>query len=296
MMNFRKPTDAFASTAVLISAAIWGLYWVPLRYLESVGVAEAWTVVLINLPAAAIISIAFFAQLRIHRPHLTRAVAIGILMGFTVAFFTMGLVYSSVIRVTLLFYLTPIWSTLIGMYWLNEPTTKSRWLAICMGLLGLTLLISQGGGQIPLNIGDAYGFTAGITWAVGGSMVKRYDKVPMNSLLFFQLLFAALAALFLDLISGRSPTPSLSLLVEVVPISIAISLLIILPCMLIIFWAQKFLYPGRVGLLMMSEVMVATLTASLFLPNEVMGFIEWLGAVFIIGACFVEIIASPSPD
>ena len=105
-------------------------------------------------------------------------------------------------------------------------------------------------------------------------MAKRYDTVPISSLLFFQLLFAALAALFLDLISGQSPTPSLSLLVEVVPISIAISLLIILPCVLIIFWAQKFLYPGRVILLMISEVMVAKLTASFFLPNEVTGFIE----------------------
>ena len=89
-MNFRAPTHAFASTAVLISAAIWGLNWVPLRYLESVGVAEVWTVVLINLPAATVISIPLLAQFRTHRPHLTRAVAIGILMGFTVAFFQRG--------------------------------------------------------------------------------------------------------------------------------------------------------------------------------------------------------------
>jgi hypothetical protein len=47
---------------------------------------------------------------------------------------------------------------------------------------------------------------------------------------------------------------------------------------------------------MMSEFMVATLTASLFLPNEVMGFIEWLGPVFVIVACFIEILASTSPD
>ena len=97
----------------------------PLRYLESVGVAEAWTVALINLPAAAIISIALFAKFRIHRPLLTRAVAIGILMGFTVAFFTVGLVYSSVMRVTLLFYLTPLCSTLIWMFWLSVPTPKA---------------------------------------------------------------------------------------------------------------------------------------------------------------------------
>ena len=35
----------------------------PLRYLASIGVAEAWTVVLVNLPAAAIISISFLHNL-----------------------------------------------------------------------------------------------------------------------------------------------------------------------------------------------------------------------------------------
>ena len=55
----------------------------------------------------------------------------------------------------------------------KRANTKSRWLAVCIGLLGHTLLISRGGGQIPLNIGDVYGFIAGITWAVGGAMVKR---------------------------------------------------------------------------------------------------------------------------
>ena len=109
--------------------------------------------------------------------------------------------------------------------------------------MGLTPLISQGGGQIPLNIGDFYDFTSGIIFAVGGSLVNRYDTVPISSPLFFQLLFAALAALFLDLISGQSPTPSLSLLVEVVPISIALSLLVILPCMLVIFWHKNFYTP-----------------------------------------------------
>ena len=46
----------------------------------------------------------------------------------------------------------------------------------------------------------------------------------------------------------------------------------------------------------MSEVMVATRTANLFLPNELMRHIEWVGAVFIIGACFIETLASPSSD
>jgi drug/metabolite transporter (DMT)-like permease len=82
-------------------------------------------------------------------------------------------------------------------------------------------------------------------------------------------------------------------LLQVAPASVAISIGLILPSILIMFWAQKFLFPGRVGLLMITEVLVATLTASLFLPNEAMGLFEWIGATLIVGACFVEILMHP---
>ena len=62
-MEFCEPTHASASTSILISAAIWELYWVPLRYLEGVSVAEAYTAVLIDLPTFAIISITFLHNL-----------------------------------------------------------------------------------------------------------------------------------------------------------------------------------------------------------------------------------------
>jgi drug/metabolite transporter (DMT)-like permease len=293
-MNLQNPSSNFASAAVLVSAAIWGLYWIPLRYLEGLGVAEAWTVALINIPAAAAISVLFFVHFKVQKPHLRRGFIIGIFMGLTVAMFTIGLVHSSVVRVTLLFYLTPVWSTLIGAYWLKEPITRGRWLAIAIGLLGLGFLVSQGGGDLPLNIGDFYGLASGVTWAIGGAMIKRYGDVPMPTLLFFQFILASGFALLLGAAAGLAPTPSLALLVEVASVSVAISIGLIFPSILIIFWAQKFLYPGRVSLLMMTEVMVATITASLFLPDEVMGPIEWIGACLIVGACLVEVIERPA--
>jgi drug/metabolite transporter (DMT)-like permease len=90
--------------------------------------------------------------------------------------------------------------------------------------------------------------------------------------------------------------PSLALLQQVAPASTVISIGIILPSILIIFWAQKFLFPGRVALLMMTEVIVATLTASWMLPQEAMGMLEWIGACLIVGACVVEIFEAPAPQ
>ena len=293
-MQFANPSNRFASLAVLIAAGIWGLYWIPLRYLAGLGVREDWAVALINIPAAFVALALFLWQFRSQLPHLGRGALIGVFMGLTVALFTIGLVLSSVVRVTLLFYLAPIWSTLIGSYWLKEEVTRGRWIAIAIGLLGLGFLVSQGGGQVPLNIGDALGFLSGITWAVGGAMIKRYGEVPMPTLLLFQFCLASVFALLFGALWSQGSGPSLALLQQVAPASTVISIGIILPSILIIFWAQKFLFPGRVALLMMTEVIVATLTASLLLPEEAMGMLEWIGACLIIGACVVEIFEGPA--
>ena len=295
-MQFANPSNRFASLAVLIAAGIWGLYWIPLRYLAGLGVREDWAVALINIPAAFVALALFLWQFRSQLPHLRRGALIGVFMGLTVALFTIGLVLSSVVRVTLLFYLAPIWSTLIGSYWLKEEVTRGRWIAIAIGLLGLGFLVSQGGGQVPLNIGDALGFLSGITWAVGGAMIKRYGEVPMPTLLLFQFCLASVFALLFGALWGQGSGPSLALLQQVAPASTVISIGIILPSILIIFWAQKFLFPGRVALLMMTEVIVATLTASLLLPEEAMGILEWIGACLIVGACVVEIFEEPAPN
>ena len=155
-MRFANPSNRFASLAVLIAAGIWGLYWIPLRYLAGMGVREDWAVALINIPAAFVALALFLWQLRSQLPHLRRGALIGVFMGLTVALFTIGLVLSSVVRVTLLFYLAPIWSTLIGSYWLQEKVTRGRWIAIAIGLLGLGFLVSQGGGQVPSEHGGCF--------------------------------------------------------------------------------------------------------------------------------------------
>jgi len=194
-----------------------------------------------------------------------------------------------------LFYLTPAWATLIGIFWLGEKATWQRWAAIVIGLAGLGLLVS-GGGEVPLNIGDLFAVLAGLFWAIGAAVIKRYDTVPLPGMTMFQFIFTALSAVLLGFLMGNFQAPSLDVVLPSLPLSILISLAIILPSVWLIFWAQKFLFPGRVGLLMMSEVLLAVVSASLFLPEEAMSLMAWCGAVLIIAACFIEVFSeAPEP-
>ena len=291
-MNLNPPSPAFASAAVFWSASLWGLYWIPLRYLEDQGVNGGWAVALLNVPAAVVLALVVLWQWGRHRGHLGHAIAIGVLTGFALALYASGLVYSSVVRATLLFYLTPVWGTLIGMVWLGEKACWPRWAAIGGGFGGLMLLVS-GGGSVPLNIGDVCAFFSGVFWGIGAAMIKRFDTVPVPGMTMFQFAFTALGAIVLGYVAGVTELPTVDVVVRAMPMAGLVSIVAFLPAVCVLFWAQKFLFPGRVGLLMMSEVLMAVITASVLLPEEQMSAIEWAGAALIIGACLVEVLLTP---
>jgi drug/metabolite transporter (DMT)-like permease len=294
-LRFDLTSSTFVSAAVFVSASAWGLYWIPLRHLEGQGLEGAWPVTALNIPGALMLALIVLYRWERNRSHMRRARLIGLFTGLAFAFYATGLLFSSVVRVTLFYYLTPIWATLIGMLWLGERASLPRWLAIGVGLLGLALLVS-GGGSMPLNIGDLFGVLSGISWAIGGALIMRFGTVPLEGSTMAQLTVTGIAAVVLGAITLGPTLPSAEAFVAAIPLSVFVSLVVLIPSIWVIFWASKILFPSRVGLLMMTEVLVAVLTAALFLPDETMSLREWAGAILILSACLIEVLFSPGKE
>ena len=50
------------SIALTISAAFWGLFWIPLRQIESSGISASWTVIIFNaFPLIVLVPLFFFS-------------------------------------------------------------------------------------------------------------------------------------------------------------------------------------------------------------------------------------------
>ena len=56
-MRRTSPDPTFASLTVFVSATVWGLYWIPLRYLDELGIAPGWAIALTTAPAAILLSL-----------------------------------------------------------------------------------------------------------------------------------------------------------------------------------------------------------------------------------------------
>jgi len=202
-----------------------------------------------------------------------------------------GLVETTVVRATLLYYLTPIWSTMLGVLWLSEPLTKARIISFVVAFAGLYLLLFDGDlSKHPLNIGDLYSFLSGIVWAFAISVVNRWSNIPVLPLTTLIFISTTLISGLFALTLNADSVPRFALLLEALPNALFWSLVVILPCFIIIFRVSQILFPGRVGILTMSEVVVAILSAAILLPEENLIFIQWLGAFAIICAGLIEVI------
>ena len=290
-MFAREYSDKTLSLPLAFSAGVWGLYWFPLRSIEDAGISGSWSVAFFNacplLVLGPLLLFNFSKMLGLVGPTLLAASMIG--MAFTL--YANGLIETTVVRATLLYYLTPVWSTIIGVVWLSERLTRARIIAIVVAFAGLFLLISDGeSSDYPLNIGDLYSFLSGIFWAVGVATLNRWPNIPILPMTTFIFLCTTLfSALFAGLLY-IAPLPELAMLKTALPTAAFWSIFVFLPCFCIIFRVSQFLFPGRVGILTMSEVIVAIASAAILIPEESMLLLQWAGAIAILLAGLIEVL------
>ncbi len=271
-------------------ASVWGLMWLPLRYAESRGVDGAFAVLAAFLwPALAMLPLLWRDRARLC--HFTRpCLAFGAFAGCGFALYALGLVYSGVVRVTLLFYLAPVWSALLAMWLLGERTGPRGWLAAGIGLGGMGLVLGANDSvATPLNVGDAMALASGVLWSFGVLVLRRTPETPPLGTVTAQYLFAALCALVALLL--RNPDGLADQAAAWVSASLPLGLyatVVLMPGLFGVFWAAGRLPPARVGILMMSEVLVAAVSASL-LTDERLGTWQWAGAGLIVAAAVLEV-------
>ena len=285
-------SDKILSLIIVVSSCAWGLYWLPLRSIEQSGIVGSWSIVLVNAcPLIILVPLIFFNLDKLTK-YPKPILFAGIMIGAAFTFYANGLVQTSVIRATLLFYLSPIWSTIIGIIWLNERLTIARVISIIVALIGLILLLYDFRNQetAMLNFGDFSSILSGLFWALGASILKKWSKLPIIPLTAIVYFSTTSLSILLAIIFYKAPIPSLALIGQNFSTAFIWSVIVLLPSFCIIFRISQILFPGRVGILMMSEVAVAVISAKILLPEEQMVILQWIGASAILLAGVVEII------
>ncbi|MEM7173442.1 MAG: DMT family transporter [Pseudomonadota bacterium] len=285
----RRP-DFLPVLAIILGAAMWGLFWLPVRAIGEAGVSPAWASPLIFAAASMAIAPVALYRLRHFAAGMKNIFLGGFLAGLAFALYSISFNLTEVVRVQLLFYTTPVWSTILGILLLGEALRLNRVLALLLGFGGL-LVVLGADGQFPWprNWGDWFALASGIAWSfasvqlIKGGTKHIFEKTAL--FVFCALITSVILALLPFDIADALPTQES--VQKALPALIIVAVLIV-PAAFLTIWPTTLLSPARVGILFMFEMVVGISTAA-WLTDEPFGLREIAGTILIMGAALVEV-------
>lgn len=283
------------AVSLALSAALWGLFWIPLRFLDKQGVTGLWSVALVMVGVCVPSILLLVLTGKLHTLKSVRTWFIGSALGLSIVLYFAGVIASDVIRVIFLFYLLPIWTTLAARVVYKEPITRTRLIVIAMALSGLWLLLG-GGHAVPLpsNIGDWCGLIAGITWGVSLALIRGNDDTDAFGMVCTTAIGATVLAIAIAVIllyAGNdrlAGLPNIDSVALVAAATLGFSLMILFPSLLGQIWGAQRVAAPTAALLTMTEILMATVSAYWLIGTELNG-ISIIGAAIILMAVFIDI-------
>ncbi|MFK7861882.1 MAG: DMT family transporter [Granulosicoccus sp.] len=297
-------TQRAGAIAVVAGSSLWGLFWIPLRYMETLGINALWALAFVM--TAALLPSVVMMVLRGDRTDLMRweTLRAGTVLGLATTLYFIALMYTDVIRVVFLFYLLPLWTTLSARLIYGEPISAARTAVMFVALAGLWLLLSEGDGfPIPHSVGDWCAIASGFFWGVSLSLLRAevhscaYSRtlVTIGSAIMLSLV----AIVFFNFSDKLLPSETLALNLTdtsrqkvtlfVVIITVVFGVLALYPAMIAQIWGAAQLPAPTSALLTMSEIIVAIGSAAILIGTD-MPTLAILGGCIIILALCLDII------
>lgn len=282
---------------VIFASSLWGLFWLPLRGFEEMGLAAGWaTLSQLVTPALFLVPLALWRAVGGRATGLGQA-GTGLLIGGAFALYAESLLLTEVARALILFYVTPVWSTLLELTVMKRRVTGPRALALVLGLGGLLVILGgKTGLPLPRNPGDVMALLSGMLWAVGSMRIRQSPDRGTFEHLFSFFVYGSLVALGLALlpIEALGSPPAWSELAALAPWLVLAAVGYLIPLMCGILWGAAHMDPGRLGILLQLEAIVGIASAAV-LTDEPFGLIESLGTLLVIGAGVAEVAGGRRP-
>jgi len=280
-----RPSGATLALVPLLGL-LWGFNWPAVRI--ALDEIAPWTLRAAGMLCAGLLLVALALasgrRMRVPRHHWFRLFLTGIL---SIAAFNVLLAFAQLMaptsRIAIVTFTMPLWAAVFASVLLKERLDGGRLLGLALGLTGLAALgwplILAG----ELSFGLLLALLAGISWAAGTVLLKRFPiDAPAMTIAAWQLLLGGLcAAVGMLLFEGPPPLRPLeggTLLAFAYHVFLAQALAYFL-------WFEVLprlpAAAASMGTLMVPAVGVL---GSMILLGETLALSDWLGLLLVVGA------------
>jgi len=280
--------NRLANFGLLFGAATWGVIWYPYRILQEAGISGL-TSSFYTYVIAAFIGFILFARHWHGIFKLPQAFFwLAAVAGWTNFSYVLAVLDGEVMRVMLLFYLSPLWTLLLAHFWLKDDIGLKGVLVIVISLTGaFTMFWQAGAWPVPHNQAEWLGLSAGVSFALTNAITHRSKHLTLQSKSMAVWLGVIVVSVLVMPLQGAA-------FVWPAALSLANGLLLLLIALMLMA-ATMFVQYGvtripvtRASVIFLFELVVAAI-ASYYLASEAMELNEWIGGLLIVAAAMIAV-------
>lgn len=270
---------------LLTTATLWGVMWYPLRLLEQQGLSGVWTT-LIAYGTPLLISIPFtWRYWHEFRRYPFYFALVGLASGWCNLAFILAVLEGTVVRALLLFYLSPVWTVLLGHLVVREHMSRNAKIVVVVAMAGALLMLWEPelGAPWPRSLGDWLAISSGFAFALSNVFVRKHQTVSVASkTVTVWLGGVVLAAAWLILHQTSWPVVDSGPLIGAAMMGFFILGL----ATLAVQYGVTHMPVHQSAVILLFELIIGAISAQI-LTDEVVRPIEWVGGALILYAAWV---------
>jgi drug/metabolite transporter (DMT)-like permease len=282
-MSNNDNKNSFAVFGLLFGALCWGIVWYPYRIMAEAGVSGIVSSFYTYAIATLIVGLYFVRHWRgIFKLPLS-IFWLGLIAGWTNLSYVLAVIDGEVMRVMLLFYLSPLWTLILAHFLLDEKTHLAGVIAIVASLLGAYIMLNDsasGGFPMPKNSAEWLAVSSGFGFSLTNVITRKSIHLSLCAKSFSiwvgVIAFSLLAIPFMQV---PFTSPLVFSLTNWLVMGL-IALLLVAATFFVQYGVTK-IEATRASVLFLFELVVAAI-ASYYLVNERMDFHEWVGGGLIV--------------
>jgi drug/metabolite transporter (DMT)-like permease len=274
---------SLAIGSLVYAASLWGLVWYPYRLLDQAGVGGLASGFFSYALPLLLFGWLHAGALRAARGRWLWLAALGLAAGWTNLAYVLAVLEGEVVRVLLLFYLSPLWTVLFARFLLHEKLNRAGVAVMVLAASGaLVMLWQPGEWPLPRNYAEWLALSAGVMFAASNVIARHLDGVAEGAKAVMVWTGAALLTLTGILLKPTEldfmPDAGAGTWLLLVGVGLAIGSMTYA-----VQYGLARVPANQAIVIFLSELVVAAI-AAYFLSDERMGLQEWVGAAMIITA------------
>ena len=273
--------------SLLFGAFVWGIIWYPYRLMANAGVSGIYSSFYVFILTIAI-ALPYFFIAKKKVPIWSKDFwLLALVAGYTNISYVLAVIDGEVVRVMLLFYLSPVWTIFLAHFMLNEDTQKRHYIAVFISLIGAFIMFWEPGYLIHLDSkSDWLALSSGLGFAITNVMTRKHAHMTVNQkalAIWLGVIVVAMICIMFD----KNAMPTLDFFRPVdAAIMMMIALSLFLSTLLVQFGVTQ-IKAVEASSFFLFEIVVAAIS-SYFLVGESIALKEWLGGILIIAGVILS--------